>query len=355
MVFKIIKARVKKIGLPPGSLVLSNERKPGKIQISLIDYDAESYIEKIDCSVEDCLPYLKSKTITWINVCGISDASTVEKLGRMFGLHPLMLEDIMSVGQRSKLDQYKDVIYIVMKLLKYNEEHKHAEDEQVSLILGKNYVISFIESPQDIFKPIRDRLRPNKSHFRQRGADYLCYALIDCVVDNYFLILERVDEKLEKLEDELFDEPDSKTLQKIQHSKREIIMLRKSVWPVREVISNFRRLDTPLIQDSTKLYIQDVYDHTIQAIDTIESFRDIVAGMLDIYISSISLRMNEIMKVLTILATIFVPMTFIASLYGMNFDYMPELHHAWGYPAVLGLMLLLSGVMVYYFKRKGWL
>lgn len=355
MLSKHIKSRVKKVGLPPGSLIQLGEKKTDKIQIEVFDYDADSLTEKRDASIQDCLKFLETPRITWINISGIDDIQTIELIGKRFGLHPLLLEDIMSTGQRSKLDNYKDTIYLVVRLLRYNDNRKEAEDEQVSLVLGKNFLISFLESPNNVFAPIRERLRPTRSRIRQRGADYLCYALIDCLVDNYFLILEKVDGKLESLEEELIKSPTPNTLQQIQQTKREITLLRKSVWPMREVISNFRRIESPLIQDTTKLYLHDVYDHTIQAIDTIESFRDITSGMLDIYLSNISQRMNEIMKVLTIVATIFVPLTFVASVYGMNFDNIPELHSQYGYYIVLGVMLAIALSMVYYFRRKAWI
>lgn len=355
MISKLLKSRVKKVGLPPGSLIQFDERKIGKIQVDLFDYDRDTLVEKKDASIKDCLKFLETSKITWINICGIVDVQTIEFIGRRFGLHPLLLEDIMSTGQRSKLDNYKDTIYLVVKQLKYNELLEETEDEQVSIVLGKNFIISFLESQDNVFAPICDRLRPANSRIRQRGADYLCYALIDCLVDNYFLLLEKIDGKLESLEEELVKSPTSATLQEIQRAKREITLLRKSVWPMREVISNFRRIESPLIEDTTKLYLHDVYDHTIQAIDTIEGFRDITSGMLDIYLSNISQRMNEIMKVLTIVATIFVPLTFVASLYGMNFDNIPELHQKYGYYAVLGLMLCIALIMVAYFRKKGWI
>lgn len=355
MTSKLIKARVKKVGLPPGSLIQLGDKKTEKIHIDLLDYDADKFTEKKDASIQECLKYLESPSITWINVCGIDDPHTIELLGRRFGLHPLLLEDIMSTGQRSKLDDYKDTLYIVVRQLRYNEEKEEAEDDQVSLILGKNFLISFLESQSNVFTPVIERLRSSRSRIRQRGADYLCYALVDCLVDNYFLILEKVDGKLENLEEELVKSPTPTTLQEIQRAKREITLLRKSIWPMREVISNFRRIESPLIQDTTKLYLHDVYDHTIQAIDTIESFRDIASGMLDIYMSNISQRMNEIMKVLTVVATIFVPLTFVASLYGMNFENIPEIRWQYGYYAILGVMLSISLAMLYYFRRKGWI
>lgn len=354
MLSKTLKMRVKKVGLAPGAL-LPVVGKRDKVQICIFDYDSKHLIERQDTTVQECLKYIGTEENTWINISGIDDIQTIEIIGKRFGLHPLLLEDIVSSGQRSKLDDYKETIYIVAKMLSYNKETQKVEEEQVSLVLGKNFLISFLESKTNVFAPVYERLRPENSKIRQRGTDYLCYTLLDCLVDNYFLILEQVDEKLETLEGEVIKSPSPKTLQKIQWVKREITLLRKSVWPMREVISNFLRIESPLIQDTTKLYLHDVYDHTIQAIDAIESFRDISSGMLDIYLSNISQRMNEIMKVLTVVSTIFVPLTFLASIYGMNFDNIPELHRQYGYYTVLAVMFCITMGMIYYFKHKGWI
>lgn len=352
---KILRKRSNKVGLPPGSLVHIGNIDQDKINISVMDYDANHVIEKNNATEKECLIFLDNPSITWINIDGISDLKMVETIGAHFGLHPLLLEDIVNSGQRSKLDDYRENIFIVVRTLKHNAIKDEIEDEQVSLILGKNYLISFTENRKDIFDPIVERIRNKNSRITHLGSDYLCYCLIDCIVDNYFVILEKVDEKLEKLEKGLFQDPQPKTLQQIQSNKRDILFLRKSVWPIREVVNHFRRLENPIVKDSTKLYMQDVYDHTIQAIDTIESFRDVSSGLLDIYLSSINLRMNEIMKVLTIMATIFVPLTFIASLYGMNFEHIPELQFKYGYYVVLFIMLLMSLGMLYFFRRKGWI
>lgn len=351
---KFLKKRSKKAGLPPGSLVHIGNHADEKITISLIDYDASHLIEKQDYKIKDCLPYMDKPTVTWINVHGIHDLKMVETIGGHFGLHPLLLEDIVNSGQRSKLDNYKDNLFIVMRLLKYNQEKSEVEDEQISLVLGRSYVISFVETQSDIFKPVEERIKAKNARITSRGADYLCYALIDSVVDNYFTILEQVDDKVENLEEALIQQPTPKMLCDIQKIKREVSHLRKSVWPMREVINQFIRLETPLIKEPTKLYMQDVYDHTIQVIETIESFREISSGLLDIYLSNLSYRMNEIMKVLTVVATIFVPLTFIASFYGMNLD-IPELHWKWSYPLVLLLMFSVAMIMLFYFRRKKWL
>jgi magnesium transporter len=326
-----------------------------KTRIEIMDYDAEHLIVNQNASLEECIALKELPSLTWIHVHGVHNSNTIQLLGSHFGLHPLIVEDVMSVGQRPKLDDYKDNIYLIVRTLKYDKDGGEIEDEQVSVILGENYVISFVETDVDIFEPVRNRLRNKKSRIRSQGVDYLAYALIDLIVDHYFEILEQVDQDLEDLEEQLIHKPRADILVKIQNTKRKITYLRKSVWPMREVISHFRRIETPLIQDSTKLYIQDVYDHTIQTIDTIESFRDIVSGMFDIYLSNINLRMNEIMKVLTIVSTIFVPLTFVASLYGMNFDYIPGLHSRWGYFTLLGFMILVAIGMLLFFRKKKWI
>ena len=351
----IVKKQSKKAGLPPGSLVHVSDVVQEKIKISLMDFNAEHLIERTDISIEECLKFMNnSSTITWINIRGIHDPTIIESLGKHFQFHSLILEDVMNASQRSKLDDYKDYIFIVVRMLYYSDK-KGVQDEQVSIVLGKDYVISFLEDSIDIFGSVRARIRNENKRIRTLGADYLCYALIDSIVDQYFVILEAVDKEMEVLEESLIAKPESTIMRKIQHLKREIILLRKSVWPMREVINHFRRIDSTLVSEDTQVYMNDVYDHTIQAIDTIESFRDVASGLLEVYLSGISQHMNEIMKVLTIVSTIFVPLTFIASIYGMNFDYMPELRWKWGYPFVLLTMLSVACVMLYNFYRKKWI
>ncbi|MCE5316206.1 MAG: magnesium/cobalt transporter CorA [Parachlamydia sp.] len=352
---KLFRKRLKKAGQSPGTLTVPEREWGEKIAVSLIEYDKTHITENPRATIKDCLVSLDKPSITWINIHGIYDTQAIETLGRHFGLHPLMLEDIVTSGQRSKLDDYKKSIFIVLRLLKYNQDRQDIEDEQVSIILGSNYVITFEEAPEDVFDPVRDRIRKKNSIITQRGADYLCYALMDCIVDHAFLILEKLDERIEKLELQLLNKEPKTLVTDIQRVKHDIVLLRKSVWPMREVIGQFRRLDTPLIKDTTKLYMQDVYDHTIQVIDTIESFRDVSGGLLDIHLSNLNMRMNEIMKVLTIVATIFVPLTFIASIFGMNFEHMPELHSKWGYPISLGVMAAVALSMLFFFRRNKWI
>jgi len=352
---KLMKRQSKTAGLPPGTLVHVGERKTEEVRITFIDYDEDNFQEKQVSKIEDCFSFKDTQTVTWINIDGLHNIEIIEKLGKQFELHPLILEDILNTGQRPKFEDFDKYIFAVLKMLSYDEPNQTIQAEQVSLVLGANFVISFQESIGDVFEQIRDRIRNSKGRIRKMGADYLTYTLLDAVVDNYFLILEKFGEKIEYMEEELVAEPTEKTLQQIHALKREMVFLRKSVWPLREMISSLERSESELIKESTNIYLRDMYDHTIQVIDTVESFRDMVSGMMDIYLSSISNRMNAVMKVLTIIATIFIPLTFVAGIYGMNFKYMPELEWKLGYLAVWIVMIIIILCMVTYFKRKKWL
>ncbi len=347
--------RSRKSGLPPGSLIHIGEKKTERTRITIIDYDEKNYEEKEAKAVEECFPFKEKATVTWINIDGVHDSEIIGKIGHHFGLHPLILEDIMTTAQRPKMEDMGEYIFIVLRMLSLEGKKKGVQSEQVSLILGPNFVISFQESEGDVFDPIRERIRTGKGRLRTVGPDYLAYALLDSIVDNYFAVLERLGEKVETIEEELVRDPGRRTLQEIHVLKREMIYLRKSVWPLREVISRLERAESALIKESTGIFLRDVYDHTIQVVDTVETYRDMLSGMLDMYLSSVSNRMNEVMKVLTIIATIFIPLTFIAGIYGMNFDFMPELNWRWGYFAILGLMLAIAVLMVIFFHRKKWL
>jgi magnesium transporter len=352
---KIFKRRSEKGGLPPGTLAYVGEKKVEKVIITVFDYNSEQYKEKELKSIEECFSYKDTPTVTWINIDGLHQVEIMEKIGNHFGIHPLIMEDILNTRQRPKMDDLEDYVYVVLKMLSYNEEDDVIDVEQTSIILGHNFVISFQEKEGDVFEPIRERIRKNKGRIRKMGADYLAYALVDSVVDNYFTILEKLWERIEFLEEELVENPSTQTLQEIYELKREMIFLRKSIWPLREVISELERGESSLIKESTGIYLRDVYDHTIQVIDTVETFRDMISGMLDVYLSSLSNKMNEVMKVLTIIATIFIPLTFLAGVYGMNFRYMPELEWHQGYFAVLFLMVIIFIGMVIYFRKKKWL
>lgn len=352
---RLQKRRSKPAGLPPGTLVYVGERKVENVRITYIDYNEQNFDEKHVAAIEDCFAFKTTPTVTWINIDGLHDVQIIEKIGRQFEMHPLVLEDILHTGQRPKLEDFEKYIFVVLTMLRMNDEDHTVETEQVSIVLGSNFVISFQERIGDVFEQLRDRIRNAKGRIRKMGPDYLAYTLLDAVVDSYFSILEKMGERIEVLEEELVEEPTEKTLQEIHRLKREMIILRRSVWPLREVISSLQRSESELITEPTSVYLRDVYDHTIQIMDTIESFRDMVSGMVDLYLSSLSNKMNSVMKVLTIIATIFIPLTFIAGIYGMNFENMPELKWRWGYAGALLAMAVVAAIMLMYFRKKKWL
>lgn len=345
----------KKAGMPPGSLVHVGEKRAEKVKISLIDYDKDNLEEKQLEDIAECIPLKGSPTVTWVNVDGLHNIKIIEKLGQCFDLHPLVLEDILNTRQRPKTEEYEGYIFITLKMLSYNEEQNKIESEQVSLILSKHYVLSFQEREGDLFDPIRNRIREKGSKVREYGPDYLVYRLIDVVVDYYFYIIEKIGEDLEDLEEDILNEPTNELLSVIQQKKRELIMLRRAIYPLREGINQLERDDVNLISKRTKQYMRDVYDHAIEVIDTLESYRDMVAGLRDTYVSVVSNEMNRVMQTLTIIATIFIPLTFIAGIYGMNFENMPELGWEWGYAFAWGLFILMAIAMIIFFKRKKWM
>ncbi|MFC1592852.1 magnesium/cobalt transporter CorA [Candidatus Omnitrophota bacterium] len=350
---KVIKKKAKKSSTR--QLLNKTEKKGGKAKIRIIDYNEVQFQEREAASAEDCFSFKDTSTVTWINIDGIDEVDVIEKIGNHFNWHPLLLEDILKTEQRPKIEDFGNYIFIILKMFYYDEMEEEAKIEQVSLIFFSNCVISFQEAQGDVFDPIRDRIRSAKGRIRKMGADYLAYSLLDAVVDNYFVVMEKLGEKIEAMDEELISNPSPDTLQTIHNLKRSAIFMRKSVWPLREVISVLQRSESPLIKKTTGIYLKDIYDHTIQVIDTIETIRDVVTGMFDIYLSTISNKMNEIMKVLTIIATIFIPLTFIAGVYGMNFKFMPELNWRWGYLFVWSVMLAVAFLMLNYFKRKKWL
>ncbi|MBI4540106.1 MAG: magnesium/cobalt transporter CorA [Gemmatimonadetes bacterium] len=353
-VYRLVPRVLKKPGLPPGTPVYTGRQKVERPKIAVFDYDEAHYEERVAERIEDCFPLVDTPAITWINIDGLHDAELITKLGEKLELHPLVVEDIVSVGQRPKLEDHEKHLFIVLRMLSYNGNEDHLESEQLSLILGRNYVVSFQEREGDAFDAIRERIRYLRGRVRKMGADYLAYALIDVVVDHYFVILEQLGDRIEALEAAVASEPTPELLREIHHVKREILLLRKSVWPLREVVSGLERSESRLITKATRVFVRDLYDHTVQVIETVEAVRDTVAGMTDLYLSAVSNRMNEIMKVLTIMATIFIPLTFLAGVYGMNFRYMPELEWRWGYPVALGLMFVAAMAMIVYFRRKRW-
>lgn len=350
-----LKKQVIKAGSAPGTLVYTGESVK-KTTIKAYDYDIQEFTEKDNSPIEECIDYLKTNQKTWVSICGVSDAKVIEKLGTSLNLHPLVLEDIMNPVQRAKLEDYQDYIFIVTRLLYFCHDSGDIEDEQFSMILGKNYLITFLEkNDQKIFQPIFGRIKQPTSRIRKSGMDYLAYALLDVIVDNYFIILEQVDDNLNNLEKKLLTIPTTSTLSQIQHMKKEMAPLRKSIWPMREVVNQLTKMESPLISSATKVYLYDVYDHTVQAIETVEGFRDIISGMLDVYISNINQRMTEVIKVLTVITTIFVPLNFIASFYGMNFKNIPMLNTDYGVFFAMLLMLAIITSMIIYFRRRKWI
>lgn len=352
---KYLKQSSKARGLPQGTIVHIGEERAEKVKISVIRYSEQGFSEVQVDKAEECFTLDMDHGVTWINIDGVHEVAVIECIGRRLNLHPLILEDIANTEQRPKIDDLEKYLYVVVKMLYYKENDDKVTIEHVSLILGHNFVVSFQESEGDVFISVRDRIRSNKGRIRKMGADYLLCSLIDSIVDNYFVIMEKLGEKVEELEEKLVTDPSQNTLKAVNDLKRELIFLRKAVWPLREVINSLGRIDPPLINQETVIYLRDVYDHTIQIIDIIETYQEILSGMVETYLSSVGNRTNEVMKILTIIATIFIPLTFIAGVYGMNFKFMPELDAIWGYPLTVSVMLTVSFIMLIYFRRKKWI
>jgi magnesium transporter len=353
VMLKLVKNRSKKAGAPPGTLIHIGKKTSEKVKVTVIDYDEENLQKKEAETVEECFVFKNKKTVTWINVDGLHDIELMKRLGECYGLHHLMLEDILNTDQRPKTDDFGDILYIVLKVLMFHEEAEELEVEQVSLLLGENFVISFQEKEGDDFDVIRERIKDKKGRIRQMGADYLVYCLLDVIIDDYFSVMEKLGEQIEYLEEEMADNPAPEELQKLHSLRRAVIFIRKSIWPLREIIAKLERGESPLIKQSTRMYLKDINDHIMHLSDTIESSREMLANIHDVYLTSASNRMNEVMKVLTIIATIFIPLSFIASVYGMNFKFMPELDWQFGYFFALFIMFTVTIIMVIYFKRKG--
>ncbi len=349
-----------KMGLPPGTLVHVGEVHKAETQISLIDYSKEVIEERQIDSIEEILKYKNNSTITWVIVEGLTTVDVVETIGREFDVHPLVLEDILNTHQRPKFEEYDDYLYIVLDGLLPESSTKNEQFlvvyEQVSILVFNNFVFTFKEKKDDLFHPVLKRIKASKGRIRSLGTDYLTYAILDTIVDQNFILIDALDDVVTFIEDALLtSDPTKEILNKIQHLKREIIHIRKSISPVRELMSGLLRSESSLINQSTHLYFRDVSDHAIRVLESIETYRDILSGLLDIYISSISNKMNEVMKVLTVFASIFIPLTFLAGIYGMNFQYMPELTFKWAYPAIWGVFIIIPAVLLVYFRRKKWL
>lgn len=328
----------------------------GETKITIIDYDSSKFQEKEVKEIEECFPFKKTTSVSWINVEGINQTEAIKELDDYFELHPLVLEDIKNLDQRPKMEDFGEYIYLALKVSKYNDKTEEINSWQISIILGKNFVITFQTGKEsDIFEPVREKIRKNKGKIRKMGADYLVYRIIDTIIDEYFDVLEQLGYKIEVLEEELVTNPDRKTLQILHDLKKETIKIRKSVWPLREIINNLERGESSLIKKTTRIYLRDVYYHAIQVIDNIETSRDMLSEMVDIYLSSMSNKLNEIMKVLTIIATIFMPLTFLTGMYGMNFKFFPEINWHYGYLFFWIIAVILTTSMLIYFKRKKWI
>ena len=351
----------KKFGLKPGSVVYVGKEREHDVHIDIIDYTETELHEVRVNNVEDCFPYKEKDSITWINISGIHNVEIVEKLGARYDLHDLVLEDVVNTGQRPKLEETPAHFFLVLKMLYLNEHKNKLKSEHISILFGNNWVMTFQETPEDVFDVVRNRIRKTIPRVRFMNPDYLAYALLDAVVDNYFIVLEQLGEDIEDLDDAVSINPEQEHLKSIRILKKQLLNMRRAVWPLREVIGGLERTESKLLQDSTGPYIRDLYEHTIQVIDTVETYRDMISGLLDLYHTGIANRMNDIMKVLTIIATVFIPLGFLAGVYGMNFDTsvspfnLPELGMKYGYPMFWGMVVLVAGGLVWFFRRKKWL
>lgn len=345
----------KKAGLSPGTLVHVGRKKAEKVKITRITYNATEYSENTCTSLENCFQISNPDLVHWINIDGLHDTETIAQAGKAFSLHPLLLEDVLNTKHRPKIEEFDSYIFIALKMLGINKETSTVYTEHFSFVLGKNWLLSFQEKESKLFKSLSLRLKENKGLGRQRKADYLLYRLMDTLVDDYFFITEYISDEIDKLEEEILSNPDNESRNKIQNLKKQLLKIRKASGPLREVISRLQKDSEEMVAESTSRYLIDLYEHVIHINETVEAQRDSLAGIMDLYLSGISNKMNQVMQVLTIIATIFIPLTFIAGVYGMNFVNMPELHWKYGYFEVLGLMFVIFIFMLLYFRKKRWL
>jgi len=351
----------KKISQVPGALIHVGEQRDHKVNISLMTYDADELSEVNINEIDESTYSPDEKSLKWLHLDGVHDIEHIKGIGEFFGIHSLALEDILNTGHRPKIEDFESYQFAILKMLRYDTLDKQVKVEQISLILGPNFVISCQESKYEIFSNVRQRLRKGHNRLRKWGSDYLFYTLLDTIVDNYFTVLENIGEELEEMEADLMNNSKQDSIHELHKTKKDLVYIRRLVWPLREMIGNVLREETDLISEKTSPFLRDVFDHIIQVAETIDTFRDMVGGMQDLYLSSMSNKMNEVMKVLTIIATIFIPLTFIAGIYGMNFNTqaspfnMPELNSPFGYIGVWIIMILTGVGMIFYFKRKKWL
>jgi magnesium transporter len=352
---RLVRKPVHSPGAPPGALTHTGTRKVERVKLRLLEYDAESLKELEPSSVQEALGARDESLVGWLNVDGLHEPEVLRELRDHFGLHLLAMEDVASVGQRAKLDEYDGNLFLSLPVLSFHKPTMTVEVEQLSLVLGPGWVLTFQEGGGDVLEPVRERIKAAQGKIRGRGADYLAYALTDAVVDRYFGILEQLGDAAEELEGRMLESPEPETLLGVNHLKRELLVLRKTVWPLREALGAFARTESDLVSESTQVFVRDVHDHVIQIIDTVETLRDLASGMTDLYLSRVGQKTNEVMKVLTVMASIFIPLTFIAGVYGMNFEFMPELGIPWAYPALLAVMVTLGVSMLWYFRKRKWI
>jgi magnesium transporter len=345
-----------KAGMPPGSLVHVGDVQEADTRITLVDYSKDDVEELTIQSVDEILKYKDSDTVTWVIIEGLTNVAIVENIGTNFGIHQLVLEDILNTHQRPKFEEHDDYLYVVLKSLRSEDSQFTVAYEQISLLILENFVFVFKEKTDDLFQPVQQRIRTSKGRLRSLGSDYLTYVLLDTIVDQFFILIDSLDDAIITLEDDLLtSEPTQYTLNTIQRLKREIVTIRRYISPIRDLMAGLLRSETGLIHENTHIYLRDVSDHAIRVIESIESYREILSGLLEIYISSISNKMNEVMKVLTVFASIFIPLTFLAGIYGMNFEYMPELKWKLAYPALWIAFITIPVILLVYFKKKRWL
>ena len=346
-------------GSPPGTLIIDEDATIPNI--FLIDYNADEALGIQLATPEECFPYLDSQSVSWVDVQGLGSEEVLKRLGKVFKLHELVLEDIVNIPQRPKVESFEEQELIILHMVTSREDGRGFYDEQVSLILGKNYILTVQEEPEnDVFEPIRQRIHRNRGVIRSQKADYLAYCLIDAIVDGFFPVLEDYGERLEDLQDEVVENPTRQTLDKIHKIKRELLLLRRAIWPQRDAINSLIREESTLIDREVRVFLRDCYDHTVQVMDMVETYRELAANLMDIYLSSLSNSTNEIMRFLTVISTVFIPLTFVSGVYGMNFDTespwnMPELKMPLGYPFFWLLIMSISGGLLFYFWKKGWL
>ncbi|CCI22850.1 MAG: magnesium/cobalt transporter CorA [Microcystis sp. M015S2] len=340
-------------GSEPGTLIIEPDAKPSRI--ILIDYDEDNAVRKVDITPNACAPYIGTNTVSWMDIQGLGSETVLKQVGEIFNLHPLLLEDVVNVPQRPKLEDYNNQLLVISQMVRLKEDESGFDTEQVSFVLGKRYLLSFQEEElQDCFEIVRDRIRTSQGRVRKSGADYLTYLLLDTIIDGYFPVVEHYEDRIEALEDMIISNPDRDTMQEIYDVRRELLALRRLIWPMRNVLHLLMRDHHGIVSDEVQIYFRDSYDHVIQILEIIEAYRELAASLMDVYMSTMGNKLNEIMKFLTVISTIFIPLTFIVGVYGMNFENMPELKGEWSYFLVWLVMLAVAGGLIFYFWRKGW-